>query len=54
MVVAKIQYHSPRLTAFGSARDVLLSDASPQVRQAVRELADEGRKILRCRSTEQV
>lgn len=53
MVIAKIKYHPPRLRAFGTTRDVLLSDASPQVRQAVRELADEGRKILRSPNTGQ-
>ncbi|MEQ5788170.1 hypothetical protein J3454_09715 [Erythrobacter sp. NFXS35] len=54
MLVSKLQYQPPRLKVFGSTRDVLLSDASPQVRQAVRELSDEGRKILRSGNTEQV
>lgn len=44
MVVAKLQYHTPRLTVLGSARDVLLSDAQPAVRQAVRQLAEENYK----------
>lgn len=43
MVLAKLKYQSPRLTVLGSARDVLLSSAGPEVRQAARELA-EGRR----------
>lgn len=47
MVAAKLKYQSPRLTVLGNARDVLLSDASPQIRQAVRKLAEDGRKVGR-------
>jgi len=38
MVVAKLAYRSPRLTVLGAAQDVPLSQASPAMRQAIREL----------------
>lgn len=47
MVVSKLKYEAPHLRVLGSARDVLLSDASPAVRQAVRVLEEEGRKVRR-------
>ncbi|HSJ77895.1 MAG TPA: hypothetical protein VK913_04080 [Erythrobacter sp.] len=47
MVTAKLKYQSPRLTVLGNVSDVLLSDASPQVRQAVRMLAEQSREMGR-------
>ncbi|WP_296721729.1 hypothetical protein [Erythrobacter sp.] len=53
MVVDKFQYHTPHLEAFGTARDALLSVSNPQVRQAVQELAEDSRKIMRSRNSGQ-
>lgn len=41
MVASKLKYDAPRLQTLGSARDVLLSDASPALRQAVLDLQNE-------------
>jgi hypothetical protein len=49
MVVTKREYKSPRLKIYGSARDLLPSGASPQVREALQVLAEADRKALRIR-----
>jgi hypothetical protein len=44
MVATKSKYQPPRLKVLGTAGDVLSSNASPQVKQAARVLAEKGRK----------
>ena len=53
MIVAKLRYRSPSFKVYGSARDVPLSNASPQVTQAMHQLAEKGRKALERRNRKQ-